>query len=90
MNEIRFKIGNMRKEVDWTIYPIDGNYIFVQSDKRALRIDPVNQSGLLSDGKCFPAFLSTTRTMGARRVDIPDEIMEMIEQASKTQSDTVQ
>ncbi len=42
------KLGKMRKEVDWVVYPIKSSRIIVQSDSRIAEFDPQTGNGRLS------------------------------------------
>lgn len=83
MKQVNFKIGNMRKAVDWTVYPSkqtesqDDPTLFVQSDKRALKINLRTKKGMLSNGKGHPGFHSVLPALGAVEVDVPDEIINL-------------
>lgn len=54
-NHINGKLGNMRKSVEWLIYPRqeNGNLndIFIQSNKRIARINLETKKAVLSNGK---------------------------------------
>tara|TARA_B100001778_G_scaffold334952_2_gene349490 strand:- start:15145 stop:15462 length:318 start_codon:yes stop_codon:yes gene_type:complete len=95
LKSVKFKIGNMRKEVDWTVYPPsrtasqDDPTLFVQSDKRALSINLKTKKGMLSNGKGHPGFASTQKFLGAVEVDVPDEIIEMCKDAQPQSGDTI-
>ena len=95
MKKVIFKIGNMRKAVDWVVYPPnqtesqDDPTLFIQSDKRALNINLKTKKGMLSNGKGHPGFHSTTRFMGAVEVDIPDEIIDMCKAAQPQRGDSI-
>lgn len=71
------KFGNMRKSVDWVVYPKTSGLgdIFVQSDRYACRFDPETGEGYLSNGKGHPAFFTTTRQFGAKPVTVPQDFI---------------
>ena len=85
--QVTFKIGPMRKSVEWTVYPesqkrpdeghMAHRMLFVQSDKRALNIDLKTKKGMLSNGKGHSDFASTTSFLGAIEIDVPDEIIQL-------------
>jgi hypothetical protein len=85
----------MRKIVDWTVYPAsrtesqDDPTMFVQSDKRALSINLRTKKGMLSNGKGHPSFMSTQKILGAIEVDVPDEIIEMCQEAQAKKGDRI-
>lgn len=95
VRSISFKIGNMRKVVDWTVYPAsrtesqDDPTLFVQSDKRALSINLKTKKGMLSNGKGHPGFMSTQKLLGATEVDVPDEIIELCTDAQPQKGDDI-
>ena len=95
MRRVEFKIGNMRKVVDWVVYPKsrtknqDDPTLFVQSDKRALSINLKTKKGMLSNGKGHPGFHSTTAFCGAKEVDVPDEIIKLCTEAQPQSGDTI-
>lgn len=91
MKTVSFKIGNMRKTVEWTVYPpgTDAKKLFVQSDKRALSINLETKKGFLSDGRGHPSFMSVSPMMGAVEVDVPDEIIKMCLETQPKKGDQV-
>ncbi len=95
VRQINFKIGNMRRAVDWVVCPRptnvgpEYNRLFVQSDKRALSIDLETKKGMLSNGKGHPGFHSTMKILGAIEVDVPDEIIELCTEAQPKPGDTM-
>lgn len=99
MKKVNFKIGGMRKVVDWVVYPQSYNKsksetagdptLFVQSDKRALSINLRTKKGMLSNGKGHPGFHTTAKFFGATEVDVPDEIIEMCQENEYKSGDTV-
>lgn len=92
---VDFKIGNMRKVVDWLVYPPSKNpetaekTLFVQSDKRALSINLETKKGMLSNGKGHPGFHSTMAFCGAKEVDVPQEIIDACLEAQYHSGDVV-
>jgi len=76
------KLGNMRKDVEWTVYPAsrtansDTPTLFVQSDKRAVRINLKTGIGWLSNGKGHPGFGSTTLFLGAKEIKVPQGFID--------------
>lgn len=95
VQRVNFKIGPMRKEADWTVYPAsrtarqDDPTMFVQSDRRALSINLVTKKGMLSKAQNYPGFHSTQKFLGAVEVDVPDEIIEMCQNAQPQSGDTI-
>lgn len=76
------KLGNMRKEVDWSIYPVtDPNLIMIQCDKRIARINMTTGKAMLSDGKGgHNGFMKLAPMFGAVEVDVSAEIVEELKQ----------
>jgi hypothetical protein len=77
---ITAKLGNMRKAVDWTVYPRSTNddnaKVIIQSDKRICEFDPETGEGLLSSGKGgHPGFHMLMPIMGAKAVSVPREVI---------------
>lgn len=95
ITRVTFKIGTMRKEADWVVYPADRTAgeesptLFVQSDKRALSIDLSTGKGMLSNGKGHPGFHSVARFMGATEVDVPPDLIEKLIAAQPQRGDTI-
>jgi hypothetical protein len=95
VRSINFKIGNMRKAVDWTVYPASRTAgqgdptLFVQSDKRALSINLTTKKGMLSNGKGHPGFISVMKFLGATEVSVPDEIIALCLGAQPKSGDTL-
>jgi len=99
MNHPTFKIGNMRKAVDWTVYPqafnasksetADDPTLFVQSDKRALSINLRTKKGMLSNGKGHPGFATTMKFLGAVEVDVSDEIIALCTDSEPKSGDII-
>jgi len=85
MKRVHGKVGNMRKAVDWVVYPgereQDGNKVlFVQSDKRALAVNVETRKGVLSNGKGHPGFHTVSKMMvqlgQAKVIDVPQEFID--------------
>lgn len=77
--QITTKLGNMRKAVEWTVYPSkkDGR-IVIQSDTRiAMFKDDGSNKGLLSKRQSGGAyFVHLSPMCGATVVDIPQEVID--------------
>lgn len=95
MKQVYGKVGNMRKAVEWTVYPVSYNKsktesagartLFVQSDKRALSINLDTNKGMLSNGKGHPSFMSVNKFMGGTEVDVPQDFIDQcLEKQPKT------
>jgi len=95
-----WKLGSMRKEVDWVVYPKTHNdpkssdesgdpTLFVQSDKRAVSINLRTKMGWLSDGKSHPDFMSTASFFGAKEIDIPQAFIDQCLDAQPKSGDDI-
>lgn len=77
--QITTKLGNMRKAVEWTVYPSkkDGR-IIIQSDTRiAIFKDDGSRRGLLSKRQSGGAyFVHLSPMCGAAPVDIPQGVID--------------
>lgn len=91
MKKVYGKLGNMRKSVDWTVYPHkDGETtIFVQSDKRAVSIDLTTGKGMLSNGKGHPSFMSVLKVLGAVEIDVPQDFIDACLEAQPKSGDRI-
>jgi hypothetical protein len=74
---ITAKLGNMRKESEFTIYPITNpDTIQIQSDKRIARVQLSTGKAILSDGKGgHPGAWKLQKQAGATLIDVPAEIV---------------
>jgi len=92
---VNFKVGPMRKAVNWSVYPRSYNqesgeqFLFVQSDKRALKIDLKTNKGMISNGKGHPMFASVTPFMGGKEIDVPQEIVDQCMEAIPNSGDKI-
>lgn len=86
------KLGNMRNEVQWTVYPRskDGR-IIVQSDHRiAVFHDDGSNKGLLSEHKKNGAyFMHLSPACGATVVDVPQAFISAAIGAAPQNGDTM-
>lgn len=74
---VNAKLGNMRKEEEFTIYPRkEGDNLVLQSDKRICIIDTKTRKGMLSKRCQNPIFIMATRVMGATQIDVPQEVID--------------
>ena len=84
IQKIHGKLGNMRKVVDWVVYPgeKDGR-ITIQSDKRIATFS-VSPEGSIPQGKVLLSksqpsgayFVHLSPMCGAKLYDLPDEIRD--------------
>lgn len=79
------KMGNMKKAVEWIIYPLDANTPnerLIQSDKRIARVNLETKQAILSSGKKGNGFLALSPVFGAIKVDVPADILTQLNEAS--------
>lgn len=73
------KLGNMRKAVEWVVYPAldaEQRSRVIQSDRRVARVDLDSGKAVVSDGKGgHPGFHKLTSFMGATECECPEEIL---------------
>lgn len=86
------KLGNMRQDVEWTVYPPqkDGR-IIVQSDHRiAVFHDDGSNKGLLSEHKANGAYFAhLSPACGAKVVDVPQAFISAAVGAQPQHGDTI-
>lgn len=73
------KLGTMRQVVDWVVYPPGEdtpNILYVQSDKRIVKIDTATKKGMLSKSCTHPGFHMTLKLMGATEIDVPQSFID--------------
>lgn len=84
IKRITTKLGNMRKPVDWVVYPTrkivgtDGvsPNLLIQSDHRICEFDPATGKGLLSKHCANHAgFMMLAKFMGATEVTVPADVI---------------
>lgn len=86
IKNIKCKLGNMRKVVDWVIYPPEeqSKSVIIQSDRRIARVFLDKNVAMLSDGKGgHQGFHKLSPTMGAMVVDVPEEIVKELREKYK-------
>lgn len=78
MYHINAKLGTMRKDVGWTVYPHQSDgHIIIQSQYRICRINPSTRKGMLSRHCSSGAyFVHLSRMLGATEVDIPQDVLD--------------
>lgn len=96
---VTFKVGAMRKERDWSVYPQSFNdslskrlgdpSLFVQCGNRALKINLTTKKGMLSNGKGHPGFESTTAFLGAIEVDVPQNVIDLCMESEPKSGDKI-
>lgn len=84
MRQVFGKLGNMRKPVEWTVYPSrkqGERVVIIQSDKRIAAVNLDTGDTVLSDGKGgHPGFLKLSTLLGATKCMCPSELMEQLQQ----------
>lgn len=82
MKTIHCKLGNMRKEAEWVIYPSstanDDNIRIIQSDKRIAKINLSEKTAVINSGKKGNTFLSLSEILGATEIVVPDDVIQML------------
>lgn len=89
------KLGDMRKAVEWTVYPqakdgSDESRIILQSHARIVAIDTAKGKGLLS--KACPSgayFVHLHPAAGAKVVDVPADMIEAAKAAQPKSGDEI-
>ena len=93
MQKITAKIGDMRKAVEWVVYPAqadDKGFITIQSEKRIARFDRADGKGLLSKSCPNGAyFLHLNPIMGATAVLVPSAVVAAAVNAQPKSGDKI-
>lgn len=80
MKHVSGKLGNMRKIVDWVVYPESTsgpNTIVVQSNTRICQFNRETGQGILSKHCPNGAyFMHLNSMLGAKEVEVPSEFVE--------------
>lgn len=87
------KLGNMRKAVDWTVYPAsrggaDGK-ILIQSDSRIALIDIASKKAVLSAHASSGAYFVHLQMPGRTVVDVPQELIDAALAAQPQSGDSI-
>lgn len=78
---ITCKLGNMRKEDEWILYPQETetpHLIMIQCERRIATIDLNEKKGFINDGKHGNSFVSLSPQLGATVIGIPDVIINQL------------
>jgi hypothetical protein len=79
---VKGKMGNMRKEADWVVYPQSNpgsRTVTIQCDKRIAKVDLTTGKAILSSGKGgHQGFIMLDPLMGATLVECSPEILEQL------------
>jgi len=80
------KLGNMRKEVEWTVYPFEQGDIDIkiQSDRRIAMVNLVTKKAILSRSMMSNGFHALMTEMGATYVDCPEEVIDQLKKMNPT------
>ena len=80
------KLGNMRKTVEWTVYPaMNGRRRIIQSKNRIAEVNLDRGSVVLSDGKGgHQRFHKLDPFLGATVCDCPPELLEQLRAMNAT------
>lgn len=88
MKKIIAKLGNMRKSVEWVVYPKQGERIVIQSDKRIAEFDPATGEGVLSASHPSGAYF-VHLAIGAKPITVPSELVQEILAAQPKSGDQI-
>lgn len=75
------KLGNMRKSVEWTVYPArrpSERVRLIQCDKRIAAVNLDTGEAVVSDGKGHPGFQKLSDHMGATKCMCPSDMLEQL------------
>jgi hypothetical protein len=85
LKSVTCKLGNMRKAVEWTVYPRPTNVgpeystVTIQSDSRICQFDTKTRKGMLSKHRSSGAyFMHLSSFLGATEVEIPQELVDQL------------
>ena len=79
MKRFMAKLGNMKKEADWIVYPSseDATTLTIQSDHRICQFDKKTGKGMLSKHKTYSQFADLVGFLGATPIVVPPEIIAL-------------
>jgi len=80
MRTVQARIGNMRKTMEWVVYPratnAENDNIVIQCSSRIASFDPLTGRGLLSKPCPNGAyFLHLNKAFGAVEIDVPQDVI---------------
>lgn len=79
LKQVICKLGNMRKNAEWVVYPKRNNdegHITIQSDTRICKFDPATKKGVLSAAHANGSYgIHLYPQLGAVAVDIPEDVI---------------
>ena len=75
---IETKLGNMRKTQSWVVYPAKADgMIMIQCSRRiAAFFDDGTNRGRLSGSHNYPGFHTLSAALGAKEIDVPQEVID--------------
>jgi hypothetical protein len=80
------KMGNMKKEVEWVLYPrnADSTFVIIQSDKRIAKVELVTGKTVLSSGHGgHNGFMHLNPIMKPFIVDCPPAMLQALQEMCK-------
>jgi len=91
MKRIIARLGNMKKEADWVVYPErDAKTITIQSDHRICRFDRTTGVGFLSKHKTnYSSFADLMPFAGAMEVVVSAEVIAAAIEAQPHSGDAI-
>lgn len=73
------KLGNMRKEANWVLYPQQPNkpnIVIIQCDKRIAEIDLETKTAYINSGQKGNSFIHLAPLLGATKINVPDQVID--------------
>ena len=90
MSSITAKLANMRREVEWTIYPPKDNTVIIQSNCRIAKFDLDTGEGVISAHRATGAYFAHLSTfLGAKPLTVPDEVLEDVKESLPQSGDVI-
>jgi hypothetical protein len=85
------KLGNMRKAVEWVLYPQNADephIVIIQCDKRIAKVNTLSAIAILSSGKGgHNGFAHLSPVMGAVSVSVPTEMNDELKRLTSTNTE---
>lgn len=94
MRTIQARIGNMRRTMEWVVYPRAGNAenddIIIQCNSRIASFDPNTGKGLLSKPCPNGAyFLHLNKAFGAVEIEVPTDVIALCQAVQPQPGDEI-
>ena len=75
------KLGNMRKEAEWIVYPpshggSQGDMRLIQSDRRICQFSITTRKGMLSKAVNYSTFAHLSKFLGAVEIEVPQDVVD--------------